>query len=197
MINNKYVSPEYIFSRLASLIKNKEYTLPEVARWCADCVVYEIKNVEDMLLFEDVQLHVKNQKALAPDNMFRLLEVRRNGQMVPFRHDGKYLFFKSSFDKVTVRYYGVPIDPETGYVLIGKDQQKACLYYCLKMLNTEDFLAGKVPMAAWQHIDNEFTDGVSKALGSNRNQSRNDDAELSEIMANMIVKIGHMSSNLD
>ena len=197
MINNsKYVSPEFIWSRLTAMIKNREFTLPEVAKWCADCVVYEIRKIEDMMLFDNVELAVSKRRSLVPPNMFRIVDVFYRGKRIQYNNMGQYLNFKDQIDKVMIRYYGVPIDPDSGYILIAKDQQKACLYYCMKMLYFEDFMENKLGGGQWQTIELELEDGIDKARGSMRNVNHLDEIELIEIMGNMVAKIGQMSHDI-
>lgn len=195
MENNKYTSHEEIFARLALTHKNKKFTDLEIAQWCAECSVEVIGDIDRMILYNNVPLVVNDLKALAPCNLYRILDVFTSNRVrIDYRYDGGYLDFSSRMTDKTVyiNYYGVAIHPETGYPLIKKGHEKACEAYCVWKMYYEDFLTNKIDATRWGYIDDQMHNLVAHAGSGMRFKDRRSLERINKIHAMIFSRPGYI-----
>ena len=187
--NNKYTKAVEIFLRISSKHKAKQLDINNFIEWCAECELQEIRSAPEWFLFKGIILTVTDHKALVPCNVYRLLDIMDDqGRRLNHYYDGTYIRLNtdSGLSRISINYYGIPIDEE-GHPLIVKGHEKACEYYCLKMLYEEDYLLGKIDANRWSYILNEYADGVIKAVNNYRNLTRNEMEEMETILQEMNI----------
>jgi len=207
-LGSKWVTPETIAAKIARNFKNLEFDIYDVVEWCAECEI-NIGDFEGFMRYNDVEIEVKNRKALLPCNVYRLLDVRSgncdNCSVYNYENHGSFLRFQhnsftNSFTqntsppangelKLVIDYIGMPIDPETGFPLIKEGHEEAAYWYCLTKLLLEDWLNGKIDNSRWEFINRMYGDYVQKAKSSFRFVSRDDMERFAMAAANLVPKL--------
>jgi hypothetical protein len=212
----KYVTAENIAAKITRDYPGQMFDIADIIEWCAEAE----NNIGEFEAFEDVrdlEIEIKDRKALLPCNVWRLLNVKLGGCSIPNYHNyGTYLTFSdNSFTnmignlgslgknppkigtlKAHIDFIGIPIDPNTGYPLIMDGHQEACFWYCLKKMLFPDFLSGKIPSDRWQYIDMQYGQYVQKAKSSLRFTSRDTLNRIQFIKYNMVQRVRMGSKNL-
>lgn len=192
-MNNKYTTHDEIYNRLSLVHKHKTFTPLEIAQWCSECAVEVIKDADRLESYTNIELNVTDLKALAPCNVYRILDVfDSNRKRIEYRYDGAYLDFHGSFfgTKAYINYLGVPMDPETGYPYIKKGQEKACQAYCVYKMYYEDFLTGKIDATRWGYITDEMHNLVAAAQSSIRHKDRKSLERINKVHAMIFSRPG-------
>jgi hypothetical protein len=195
--NQKYLTAENIYAKLALVHKRKIFNIEEIVEWCAECILTIIGDTVAMYDYTKVKCIVNNQKALLPCNVYRLLDVfdGTDNRINLFYNDGIHLVFNSdqTFDTdelgqscIYINYYGVAVDSETGYPLILKDQELACQAYCVWKLYYEDYLTGQLNGQQWQFIDHEKMIQCEAAKGGFRHTSNDEMKAIMNVVHNMV-----------
>ena len=190
-VQNKYTNASKIYNRLVSKHKVKIFQEADIVEWCAECEINEIKTAPEWYLFKDIKLHVHNHQALQPCNIYRLLDIMDDkGQRINYSDNGTYiqLGLNTTYHHIFISYYGLPIN-EKGEPVIVKGHEKACEYYCIKVLYEEDFMTNIIDGQRWQYILSEYEDGLIKARSVMRNLSRNKIEEMMRIQYNMVQNV--------
>lgn len=180
--SSKYVRVENIYQRLTKIIKQREIPMFDIVDWCAECELDEIGIVRDMWKYTDVEVTIADYQSALPTNCWHVIAVKKNNQPVNFYNNGNYLNFKYNYSNVYLDYYGVPIDSDTGYPLIVRGHEDACMKYCLKMLFTEDYLTGAIDQNRWNTIENSYQDALSLATSKSSRISKNERIKVLEAM---------------
>lgn len=213
-VNNKYVTALKIMNMVSRVHKQKasQYNIGQFVEWCAECEVNYIGDTEGFMLYkaEEIKVDEDNLRALQPCNVYRTLDVCSDEDMetrIPFYNNGTYYIFDDdqTFNTndnddyvVYVSYYGIALDPETGYPLIKKGHEQACEAFCITKIYEEDYLLGNIDANRWQYFQNKLEIELRSADSSFRHMSRNELEDFSKIVGNMIPEIGYMpTSKLD
>lgn len=194
--NQKYTTAENIMARLSSTIKNKVFDIEDIVQWCAECTIEVIGSPMAMHKYNKLKLVVEHQKALLPCNVYRLLDVFNHGdvRIEEYYNDGTHIIFNSSqnFDTdqlgqnvVYVNFLGIAVDTKTGYPLILRGHELACVAYCTKQLYREDFYSGKIPLTVWRDITDEASIQCAAANNGFRHHTNDD-------MRNMLLQVHNM-----
>jgi len=180
--SSKYVRVDVVYQRLTKIIKNKEIPFLDVVDWCSECELEEIGIVRDYYLFEDVELTIADLQAELPSNCARIIAVKRNHEPVTFYDNGNYLNFKQNYTNVYIDYYGIPVDSDSGYPLIIRGHEDACMKYCLKMLFYGDFIAGDIDYNRWMVINSDYENALSLVPSKSDRTTKNDRIKLLDTM---------------
>jgi hypothetical protein len=186
--NTKFSKASVILSRLKRLAPSKTFSPVDVIEWSSECVVEELKMAPAWYTYKKVALTVTNGKALLPCNLYRLLDVydRMSKRVKYDDSSGSYLVFEGYSDTyIYINYYGLPIDSD-GMILIPKGSEKACTYYCLKMVYQDDYMTNKINGQQWQMIDEEYNQGQRQAWSNIKGLSRNEEEELQQMNYNFV-----------
>jgi hypothetical protein len=201
--NQKYVTAENILARLATKVKNKNYSIEEIVQWCAECTIEIVGNPLSMYTYNKVKLYVEKNKALLPCNLYRLYDVYDVNE---YRHrdyfnDGTHLIFpfpysfqtdESNRQFVYVNYKGIAVDPKTGWPLILRGHELACEAYCIKQLYREDYYSGKIPQHVWADISFEASNQCAAANNGFRHETNDDMRQIMLMVHNMIPRMSEL-----
>jgi len=173
MDNTKYVQVDVIYQRLTQRIKKCQIDFYDVAEWCTDCMINEIGYSKDMYEYRDVLLTISDYQAAVPTNCFRIECVKRNDRIVNYINNGAYLNFEYNYTNVYIDYWAIPTDADTGLPVVPRGYEDACMWYCLKSLNLEDYLEGTMDQNRWNTINTELEVAKAKALANSSKLDRN------------------------
>lgn len=200
--NNRYTSYLDIWARLSRVHTTKQFSPNEVIEWCAEVEHDILEDIEGFALYKQVPLVVNNLQALLPCNLFRLMEVFiSNDRRIKYSNQGDFIMFDSiqTFNKnnqgqdiVYISYYGIPVDPKTGYPLIKKGHELACEAYCTWKVYYEDFLIGKIDANRWSFINQQKENELNAAMNGFRHWDKAQLEQISIIKMNMIPRIGQI-----
>jgi len=139
-----------------------------------------------------------------PCTLFKLLDVyfspTLNGidvQRITYNNNGSYINFatnqkfqvdNNSNSIVYIKYYGLAIDPHTGYPLIKKGHEQACEAFCIKKIFLADFYAGRLNGNIWSDILQELNNQLQTVKNPFRHMSNQDMLRMQKIRFNMIQK---------
>jgi hypothetical protein len=189
-MNGKYVSVKTIGARIARNHKHLQFDIYDVVEWCWDVV----KNTGMFKGFEridNLEIEVKDHKALLPCNIYRLLNIYKNGCKVnagSFVNDSVYINFDNdSCTKIKIDYLGIPVDKE-GFPMVFEALEDACFWYCMTKLLFEDYISGKIDDTRYRFLEDKYGYAVGRAKSTFRWESRNDMDEVTMIMINMIPR---------
>jgi hypothetical protein len=208
----KYITAEQIMAKIARDYKGLEFEPADIVEWCAEAEA-NIGEFESMQRYENMPVEIINSIALLPCNVFRLLQVRMQGQPVPnYENNGTYLSFgRNSFTNATSQqaaspsltgrllvyldYIGIPMDEKTNMPAIMDGHQEACYWYCLTKLLLEKYMTNQIDHTRWQFLNDRYGHYVQKAKSSMRFTSRDDMDKIMMIMYNMVPKVKMPRSN--
>jgi len=205
MISSVYfTSPEIIQNKLVRRYRKiKEFHIDDIVEWCGDVETNYINDVDLMVRFKNVPLTVTNGNVLLPCNIHRIIDVYTEGdRIIDFKlnSSGAYMTdlkyhdsFDSEFDETTIylNYVGIPVDPETGYVLIAKGHEIACETFCLMRAFEEDVAMGKFNMNFWARWEAQFPGQIINALSNPfRHKTQQHLKDLETIRFNALPRIG-------
>ena len=195
--NFKYLTVEGIHQSIARRFKHKNFGVSDVALWCAECLREEIQPfMAKDLIVKNYPLKVTNKQALLPMNIAYLKDVKSEGKRVNYKISGDYIYFAENLKQVEITYAGIPIDSETGYVLVPFYCAKACRLYCIKNLNYEDYLSGKMYVHSYQQIERDLADAIQAAQSALDDMDVAEEIEIMQIMHNMVFKVGEFPESL-
>lgn len=197
MYNFQYVTAETIHQSIARRFKTINFSVSDVAMWCAECLREEIQPfmVRDLIV-KNFPLKVKNKQALLPSNIAYLKDVKCQGERVSYKVSGNYIYFRHDIKEAHITYAGMPIDNETGYMLIPYASVKACRLYCLKNLMYEDYLNGKMYAHSYRQIELDLNDAILQAQSSLDDMDISEELEHLQIMHNMVFKVGELPDSI-
>lgn len=197
MFNFQYVTAETIHQSIARRYKNMSFSISDIALWCAECLREEIQPfmVRDLIV-KNFPLEVKNKQALLPENIVYLKDVKSEGVRIEYKISGRYIYFRSNIKKAEISYAGMPIDNETGYMLIPYSSMKACRLYCLRNLMHEGFLNGKVHANSYYDIERQLNETILQAQSSHDDMDMAEEIEHMQIMHNMVFKVGEIPESI-
>ena len=131
----------------------------------------------------------------------KITAIRYTPDFVIYEDNGDFIAFDSlqTFSKndkgqdiVFTNYWGIPVDPQTGYPLIKKGHELACEAYCVWKLYTEDFLTNKIDANRWMYIVGEKDRELNAAQNGFRQWDRKDLERISMIKMNMLPRVGQI-----
>lgn len=197
MFNFQYVTAETIHQSIARRFKNKNFGISDIASWCAECLREEVQPfmVRDLIV-KNHPLEVKNKQALLPVNIAYLKDVKHEGERIEYKVNGAYIFFRHSIKTVHISYAGLPIDNETGYMLIPYSSVKACRLYCIKNLVYEEYISGKMHYHSYQQLERDLNEAILQAQSSHDDMDMAEQIEHHQIMHNMVFKVGELPESL-
>jgi len=200
--NKKYTSYLDIWARISRVHTLKNPSKNEIIEWCAEVEHDVLEDIEGFHPYKKVPVPVVNLQALLPCNVYRLLDVFvGNDRRIPYEDNGDFIAFDSlqtyskndkGQDIVFINYWGIPVDPETGYPLIKKGHELACEAYCVWKLYTEDFMTGKIDANRWMYLVGEKDRELNAAQNGFRQWDRKDLERISMIKMNMLPRIGQI-----
>ena len=129
-------------------------------------------------------------------NIAYLKDVKHQGERISYKVSGDYIYFGNNIKDVHITYAGIPMDSETGYVLVPFSSAKACRLYCIKNLLFEDYLAGKVHGYTYQQIERDMFEAIHQAQASLDDMDVAEEIEIMKIMNNMVFKVGEFPESL-
>jgi len=201
--NQKYTTAEQIMQRLAMepALRDKDFNIDEVVQWCAECTIEVIGSPVAMYNYQKVALKVRENLALLPCNVYRLLDVFSNGdrRYSNYQNDGVHLIFSSNFvpvdiDKdgdrvIFINYRGIAVDNKTGYPLILKGHEIACISYCKWKLYELDYMNNRIDQNRWNYIVMQKQDQCQAANNGIRHETNDDMRRMLTVTWNMIPKL--------
>lgn len=145
-----------------------------------------IKCYYSMHEYKNFQVEVKEGKASAPCNMYRLLMVKNkpNGCSVKYEFDGKYFNLGNYNGYVYIDFTGIPMS-EDGLPMIEKSTFEYCYYYFIKNKLMQKFINGLMNGNAWQVIQQGLDNGYWIAHNSNKKFSRDKFNKMQSVVMNM------------
>jgi len=198
-MNAKYATIQEIFARVTSVIKQKKINAADVVEWAVQCETEYIDNFESYFLYLKVKLDVRDKMARVPYFKARILDVYQDpdkkGSQVNYYDSGRYLILDSSYDKdyIYINFIGIPIDEDSGYPLIRKGHEEACVAHIICNLYREDFYNGKINQAQWYEMKEERRTQVEAAKYNFGDYSRRDLDNIKAITLNKIPAIDYDS----
>ena len=205
--NTKYTSYLDIAQKLSREFPDKTDNInpADIAAWCAECETDYIGDIESHREYIDFPIIVNNFQALLPCTLFKLLDVYYspyssgiNVQRVTYNNNGSYINFATNQkfatdndgnDIIYIKYYGLAIDPLTGYPLIKKGHEQACEAFCTKKIFLSDFYSGRLNGNIWGDILQELNNQLQTAKTPFRHMSNQDMLRMQKIRFNMIQKL--------
>lgn len=195
--NFQYATAEMVHQSLARRIKNKNFSVSDVATWCSECLREEIRDfMHRDLIVRNYPLKVHRKRAKLPGNISVLKAVKSDNEFVRYKVSGTYLFFADDLEEVRISYAGLPIDSDTGYVLVPRGAFKACRAYCEKNIFYEDYMTGRIDGQRYGLILQELDRATIEGRNEIGDIDMAESAELIKIMHNMVFEVGHMPEDL-
>lgn len=196
--NFEYTTYKDIYNRLKSQIRGKTIQELDVAQWCSECEVEQIGDVERFVEVLKEPITVTDYKALIPCNAFRILDVLDGGgnQINPQRN-GAYVLLPSNYGYTSIylSYHAIATDPDTGYPLIKKGHEEACLAYCIYKAYYEDYLTKAIDGQQWNFIVQEKEGKIQATkYTAIRNMTIRDKERINRAHARMFERIGDHTS---
>lgn len=197
--NGKYVTFNEIYSRVTSIIKNKQINPADVLEWCFQCEAEWIRHTNSAVPYLKIMLPVKDKTARIPPHRVRILDVYSDPEneksSVNYYDSGSYIVLDSNYKKdyVYINFFGLPIDPETGIPLIKKGNEEACVRFVICNLYYEDFLNGRIDGSRWGEMKEERNLQVRAAQNEMSDQDRRELREVLAISLNMLPQINFSS----
>lgn len=195
--NNKYVGLDTVLTKITDIYPGLTVTKSGIIEWVMDCEINHIANMRDWTLFTDISLTVDQKKAELPCNVYKLLEVRQDGELIKFFNNGTYLFFDDNYDNITITYRGLTV-LEDGTPLIIRGHETACARFCIVNLMEADYISGKMDGQRFGYLNDKWYEARDEARASMRHLTRNEITEMLQINADMIPVLGYLPKyNLD
>lgn len=193
--NAKYVTFDEIYSRVTSIIKNKQINPADILEWCFQCETEWIRHTSSAVPYLKVKLPVRDKMARIPPYRLRILDVYSNPEdetsLVNYYDNGGYLILDSTYNKeyVYVNFLGLAVEPETGIPYIKKGNEEACVRFIICNLYYEDYLNGKINANQWNEMKDERNLQVRAAQSEMSEQDRRELREILAISLNMLPQI--------
>ena len=195
--NFQYATAEMVHQSLSRRIKNKNFSVSDVATWCAECLREEVRDfMKRDLIVRNYPLKVERKRAKLPGNISVIKAVKHDGEFIRYKVSGAYLFFADDIKEVHISYAGLPIDSDTNYVLIPRGAFKACRAYCEKNIFYEDYMLGRTDGQRYGLILQELEMAVMEARNDLGDIDMADMAEHIKTMHNMVFKGGEVPEDL-
>ena len=209
VVNNfKYTTYRNVLSRLHGLFPKKMSAFnreDDIIEWCAQTELEILGDPYALRKYEKIQLGNHNQVAdtytinnlevLLPANLHKLLAVYKE-DFVKVRYesspDGYHLNF-STYDEPRecyIDYYGVAVEDDTGFPLIKKGNEDACLWNCAKNLFLEDYMNGELDATRWGEIIRNLDNEIKAAESDLSHFTDNELEQLQKIRYNITPRIG-------
>lgn len=187
---HKYTSPYVIMDRIARVHKNKQLNIDDIISWTAELEVNYLRDTNWMIKYINITFDVTNGYMVAlPCNLWRILDVYELDEVTRIQNinNGSYLsLLNGNWTQIKMNYYGVPVHPTEGYVLILKGHEEAHEAYCLTKLYEEDFMTGKIDANRWVELNQRLGHYITTCKNNTRYIQRNDYEELSMVAHNII-----------
>lgn len=193
--DGKYTTFEEIFSRVTSIIKNKQINPADVLEWCFQCEAEWIRHTSSAVPYLKVRLPVKDKMARVPPYRVRILDVYSNPDdqrsLINYYDNGGYLILDSSYNKdyVYINFLGLAIDHDTGIPYIKKGNEEACVRFVICNLYYEDFLNGRINATQWGEMKEERNLQIRAAQAEMSEQDRRELREILAISLNLLPQI--------
>lgn len=203
-----YVGANVIASRLNKLFQSKNFDPFLVAEWCAQVEVEYIRDIDIMWEFRAVPLTVGIEKmVLLPCNVYKIQELYdENKEFLVYNRTETHLTeVRNMFtneeveedDTIYISYSGVPVNKDTGDVLIPSGHEPICETYCMKMAFMEEALYGKVDRSIYLDWDRKFSGQIQAVRSSYRYIDSAKILKREIISGNMLPKIGRMDIKIE
>lgn len=203
MAVNGYVEADIIASRLNKLFQTKDFDRYLVSEWCAQVEVEYLCDIDIMWEFRAIPLTVGHDKmVLLPCNVYKIMELYDSNKdfLVYNRTETHLTEIRNMFndeevkegDIIYISFKGVPVNKDTGDILIPSGHEPICETYCMKMAFMEEALLGKVDRTIYLDWDRKFSGQIQAVRSSYRNIDKANILRREIINGNMLPKIGRM-----
>lgn len=162
---NKYITAMDIYMRLVSTfrIKMQEVDRIQVIRWCSEVITDYLKDPVGLVEKRECVVNGKDKlivdgRIQLPTDIFKLQGVYDGNRELlrDFLYQGDYLILPDRIkpQNVSIHYYALAVDKETGYQLIKKGYEPACYAYCVYKMYEEDatLIPPRIPQWRWLQI---------------------------------------------
>lgn len=187
-----FTTPKVIFHRLNETFKETKYINEDsIYEWCFDAEVNYISNVNDMVLYFNVEVKYDKttRRAILPCNIFRLVNVYdcSNNPLEYNLQPPAYIKLNSCdiTSPVFISYYGLSVDDE-GVPYIPSNHIPALETWCKIKLLEFDSLIGKFPYNVWSDIEAKFSRQVTAIKQSWARKDHEHSNKMDKIDFNML-----------
>lgn len=205
MAINLFSTADDIQGRLNAQWRGKDFDPQLVGQYCAEVEVEHICDVSVMWKFYKVPLEVGPSKmVLTPCNIYKIVELMD-------QYDERLIYNKTRThltnirnaerdedqypdvgDTLYITYIGVPVDEETGMILIPSGHEIACETWNKIKFFEEDYANGNINGRLYETWLNTFPGQVDAIRGSFKEWDDTDLQYLNIIQGNILNMIGDM-----
>ena len=199
----QYVKASTVAGRLNRQYSHKQFDTHLLEEYCAQVEVEYVCDVDNMWEFRSVPLTVGFEKmVLLPCNVYKIIELYNgNDERLIYNKTNTHLtniYNESDGEEVEeedvlyLSYYGIPVDKDTGEILIPSGHEPMLETFCKVKVFEEDALLGKIDRNVWNMWNAQFSGQLANVRGSFRNVDRHKMERLNIIQGNMLQRIGRL-----
>jgi len=200
---NQFIDSSTIAGRLNAQFKTIHFDPYLVGEYCARVEIEHVCDPDLMWRFREVPLTIGFEKmVLMPCNVYKIEDLyddsdnhltfdKTNTHLFNIRDKATDVEYEEG-DVVYINYIGVPVDKDTGQVLIPAGHEIACETFCKIMFFEEDRMLGIGDPNYWENLNVLFSNQVMAVRSDYRHTTNEHLQKINIIRGNMLSSIGRM-----